>query len=193
MLLSCHFKSFMNTIVEGSKLIFCGKRGLDAMSKNKPLFPLMLFLILRSLIPSTTTNVYAFLSYNVSVLPWQYNTLNISTSVASLIASFLYHRFLVGKKLLIIVIATTIAACLTGILQIYMVSGLFNGTTLFWVCIVIMDINSIASQMAFIPLLILVSKACPTGYEASMWAIFFSLNDLAGSIGGKFVEEARKG
>lgn len=182
-----HFKSFLNTIVEGSKLIFCGKRGLDAMSKNKPLFPLMLFLILRSLIPSTTTNVYAFLSYNVSVLPWQYNTLNISTSVASLIASFLYHRFLVGKNLLVIVIATTIAACLTGILQIYMVSGLFNGITLFWVCIVIMDINSIASQMAFIPLLILVSKACPTGYEASMWAIFFSLNDLAGSVGGKFV------
>ena len=92
-----------------------------------------------------------------------------------------------GKNLLIIIVATTIAACLTGILQIYMVAGLFEGTTLFWVCIVIMDINSLVSQMAFIPMLVMVSKACPTGYEASMWAIFFSLNDLAGSVGGKFV------
>lgn len=160
---------------------------MDAMSKNRPLLPLMLFLIIRSMMPSTTTNIYSFLSYNVSVLPWQYNTLNISTSVASLIGSFVYHRFLVGKNLLIIIVATTVAACLTGILQIYMVAGLFEGTTLFWVCIVIMDINSLVSQMAFIPMLVMVSKACPTGYEASMWAIFFSLNDLAGSVGGKFV------
>ena len=60
---------------------------MDVMSKNKPLFPLMLFILIRSAMPQTTTNVYSFLSMTVSVKVWQYNTLNISTSIASLIAS----------------------------------------------------------------------------------------------------------
>ena len=55
------------------------------MSKNRPLFPLMIFLLIRSAMPSTTTNIYSFLSMTVSVKVWQYNTLNISTSIASLI------------------------------------------------------------------------------------------------------------
>ena len=36
-------------------------------------------------------------------------------------------------------------------------------------------------------MLIMVSRACPQGYEASMWSIFFSINDLAGSLGGTLV------
>lgn len=177
----------MDTIIEGVKLIFCGKRGMDAMSKNKPLFPLMLFLFIRSAMPSTTTNIYSYLSMTVSVQVWQYNVLNISTSIASLIASFVYNRYLIGRDLGIVIIATTFGAFFTSILQIYFVSGLFEGMTLFWITILLMCINSFMSQLAFIPMLVMVARSCPQGYEASMWAIFFSINDLAGSLGGKFV------
>ena len=89
--------------------------------------------------PTTATNVYTYLSINVSVKTWQYNTLNISTSIFSLIASFVYNRFLIGKDL------------------------------------------------AIIPMLIMASRACPVGYESSMWATFFTFNDIAGTISGSLV------
>ena len=157
------------------------------MSKNKPLFPLMLFLLIRSAMPATTTNIYSFLSVTVSVEVWQYNVLNISTSIASLIASFVYNRYLVHIDLTTVIVGTTLGAFFTSLLQIYFVTGLFEGMTLFWVTIVLMDLNAFMSQLTFIPMLIMVSRACPQGYEASMWSIFFSINDLAGSLGGKFV------
>ena len=168
-------------------MIFCGRRGMDVMSKNRPLFPLMIFLLIRSAMPSTTTNIYSFLSMTVSVKVWQYNTLNISTSIASLIASFVYNRFLIGRDLATVIIATTCGAFFTSILQIYFVSGLFEGAALFWVTIILMDLDAFMQQLMFIPMLIMVSRACPQGYEASMWSIFFSINDLAGSLGGSFV------
>ena len=157
------------------------------MSKNRPLFPLMIFLLIRSAMPSTTTNIYSFLSMTVSVKVWQYNTLNISTSIASLIASFVYNRFLIGRDLATVIIATTCGAFFTSILQIYFVSGLFEGAALFWVTIILMDLDAFMQQLMFIPMLIMVSRACPQGYEASMWSIFFSINDLAGSLGGTLV------
>ena len=83
----------------------------------------------------------------MSVEKWQYNTLNISTSIFSLIASLIYSRYLVGKNLAWVILGTTIAACITGILQIYFVTGLFEGMTLFWVSIVLMDVNAFASQV----------------------------------------------
>ena len=168
-------------------MIFCGRRGMDVMSKNRPLFPLMIFLLIRSAMPSTTTNIYSFLSMTVSVKVWQYNTLNISTSIASLIASFVYSRYLIGRDLATVIIATTCGAFFTSILQIYFVSGLFEGAALFWVTIILMDLDAFMQQLMFIPMLIMVSRACPQGYEASMWSIFFSINDLAGSLGGSFV------
>lgn len=36
-------------------------------------------------------------------------------------------------------------------------------------------------------MLVMVSKACPVGFEASMWSIFFSLNDVAGTVSGVLV------
>ena len=132
--------------MEGVKLIFCGQRSNSVLSKNRPLFPLLFFLFLRSMMPSASTNIYGFLA-NVDVENWQYNTLNISTSVFSLIASLVYSRYLVGKKLSYVILGTTVAACVTGILQIYFVTGLFEGITLFWVSIVLMDINAFASQV----------------------------------------------
>lgn len=182
--------------MEGVRLIFCGQRSNSALSKNKPLFPLLFFLFLRSMMPSATTNIYGFLA-NVDVENWQYNTLNISTSVFSLIASLVYSRYLVGKKLSYVILGTTVAACVTGILQIYFVTGLFEGITLFWVSIVLMDINAFASQvglfllsheqLAFTPMLVMAARSCPVGYESSMWSIYFSLNDLAGTVSGIFV------
>ena len=50
-----------------------------------------------------------------------------------------------------------------------------------------MELDAFMQQLMFIPMLIMVSRACPQGYEASMWSIFFSINDLAGSFGGSFV------
>ena len=38
-------------------------------------------------------------------------------------------------------------------------------------------------------MLVMVSKACPVGYEASVWSIFFSLNDVAGTISSTIVSE----
>ena len=102
--------------MEGVRLIFCGQRSNSALSKNRPLFPLLFFLFLRSMMPSATTNIYGFLA-NVDVENWQYNTLNISTSVFSLIASLVYSRYLVGKKLSYVILGTTVAACVTGILR----------------------------------------------------------------------------
>lgn len=152
------------------------------------MFPLILFLLLRSAMPTTATNVYTYLSINVSVKTWQYNTLNISTSIFSLIASFVYNRFLIGKDLAIIIVWTTVASCLTSLLQIYFVTGLFDDPNVhYWVTIVIMDINAFASQLAFIPMLIMASRACPVGYESSMWATFFTFNDIAGTISGSLV------
>lgn len=78
---------------------------------------------------------------------WKYNILNISTSVFSLIASMVYSRYFVGRNLATVIIGTTVAACITGILQIYFVAGLFEDMTLFWVTIVLMDINSFVSQV----------------------------------------------
>ncbi|KNB45910.1 qhypothetical protein [Blastocystis sp. subtype 4] len=176
--------SFKDTLVEGVKLIFCGQRSNSILSKNRPLFPLLLFLFIRSMLPTATNNIYGFLAATVSVENWQYNTLNISTSIFSLIASLIYSRYLVGKNLALVILGTTIAACITGILQIYFVTGLFEGMTLFWVSIVLMDINSFASQLSFTPMLVMVAKACPVGYESSMWSVFFSLNDLAGTVSG---------
>ena len=136
--------------MEGVKLIFCGQRSNSILSKNRPLFPLLLFLFIRSMLPTATNNIYGFLAATVSVENWQYNTLNISTSIFSLIASLIYSRYLVGKNLALVILGTTIAACITGILQIYFVTGLFEGMTLFWVSIVLMDINSFAIQVRMI-------------------------------------------
>ncbi len=178
----------MDTLREGLNLIFCGKRGDGVFAKYRPLFPLILFLLIHSAMPSTATNVYTYLSINVSVQTWQYNFLNISTSVFSLIASFVYNRFLIGKDLAVIIVWTAVASCLTSLLQIYFVTGLFDDkNVLFWVTIVIMDINAFASQLAFIPMLIMVSRSCPVGYESSMWATFFTFNDIAGTISGTIV------
>lgn len=67
-------------------------------------------------------------------------------------------------------------------MQIYFVTGLFDDPNVhYWVTIIIMDINAFASQLAFIPMLIMASRACPVGYESSMWATFFTFNDIAGN------------
>ena len=134
--------------MEGIRLVFCGQRSESVLSKGKPLFPLLFFLFLRSMMPSSTNNIYGFLAGTVTIEDWKYNVLNISTSVFSLIASLVYSRYLVGKNLAVVILGTTVAACLTGILQIYFVTGLFDGMTLFWVTIVLMDINSFASQVS---------------------------------------------
>ena len=36
-------------------------------------------------------------------------------------------------------------------------------------------------------MLVMVSKVCPVGFASSMWSIFFSLNDIAGTISGTLV------
>ena len=142
--------------MEGIRLVFCGQRSESVLSKGKPLFPLLFFLFLRNMMPQSTTNVYSFLAGTVTMEDWKYNVLNISTSVFSLIASLVYSRYLVGKNLAAVILGTTVAACLTGILQIYFVTGLFEGMTLFWVTIVLMDINSFASQVSTVMLIVML-------------------------------------
>ena len=38
-------------------------------------------------------------------------------------------------------------------------------------------------------MLVMVAKVCPTGFASSMWSIFFSLNDVAGTISSTIVSE----
>ncbi|KAK8797343.1 hypothetical protein WA158_004551 [Blastocystis sp. Blastoise] len=182
-------QAFKDNLVLAGKVIFKGVNNLN-ISICKPLWPLIVFVLFKYIMPTSSNTMYSYL-LRINIQDSQVVILNFATSLTSLVADIIYSQFLTGKPLSVMIICTNVLASICALLELFIVMmGGYNSTGepesyVYWVSLFIECIVSATSQVCIIPIMIMVSRACPLGLEASVWALFFTFNDLASSLSGK--------
>ena len=157
----------------------------SALSQKSILSPLI-FLILWQATPSAGSALFYFEVNNLGFQPEFLGRLGLVSSLSSLVGIMIYNQKLKSIPLRTIFKWTCITGAILGMTPLMLVTH-FNrqiGLSDKWFAIGDDIILTVLGQIAFMPILVLAAKLCPSGVEAMLYAALMSVNNLSGAMSG---------
>ena len=157
----------------------------SALSQKTILSPLI-FLILWQATPSAGSALFYFEVNNLGFQPEFLGRLGLVSSLSSLVGIMIYNQKLKSIPLRTIFKWTCISGAILGMTPLMLVTH-FNrqvGLSDKWFAIGDDIILTVLGQIAFMPILVLAAKLCPSGVEAMLYAALMSVNNLSGAMSG---------
>ncbi|GMP56389.1 hypothetical protein CsSME_00020899 [Camellia sinensis var. sinensis] len=144
-----------------------------------------LFIFLWQSTPQSDSAMFFFTTNKLGFTPEFLGRVKLVTSVASLLGVGLYNGFLKKVPLRKIFVATTVFGAALGMTQVFLVTGLNRkfGISDEWFAIGDNLIITVLGQ-AFMPVLVLAARLCPSGMEATLFATLMSISNGGSVLGG---------
>lgn len=155
------------------------------VSKKSLLYPII-FLVLWQSTPSSGSALFYFEVNELGFTPEFLSRLGLISSLSSLVGIMIYNKKLKSVPLHTIFKWTCISGSILGMTPLLLVTH-FNrviGLSDTWFAIGDDIILTVLGQIAFMPILVLAAKLCPSGIEAMLYAVLMSVNNLSGTVAG---------
>jgi folate/biopterin transporter len=143
-------------------------------------------LILWQATPSAGSALFYFEVNELGFQPEFLGRLGLVSSLSSLIGILIYNQKLKSVPLRTIFKWTCITGTVLGMTPLILVTHLNRqfGLSDKWFAIGDDIILTVLGQIAFMPILVLAAKLCPSGVEAMLYASLMSINNLSGVVAG---------
>ncbi|MEM9265072.1 MAG: folate/biopterin family MFS transporter [Cyanobacteria bacterium P01_F01_bin.13] len=143
-----------------------------------------LFLFLWQATPSADSAFFFFTTNDLGFEPEFLGRVRLVTSLAALIGIGIFQRFLKAVPFRTIFAWSTVLAALGGMTTLLLVTHANRslGIDDQWFSLGDSAILTVMGQIAFMPVLVLSARLCPTGVEATLFALLMSIVNLAGLV-----------
>lgn len=154
-----------------------------AVSRPAILLPTA-FVFIWQATPTAESAFFFFTTNELGFEPEFLGRVRLVTSVASLIGIWLFQRFFRSVPFRQIFAWTTILSALLGMTALLLVTHANRaiGIDDYWFSLGDSLVLTVMGQIAFMPVLVLAARLCPTGVEATLFALLMSVFNLAGMI-----------
>ncbi|MEL7035980.1 MAG: folate/biopterin family MFS transporter [Cyanobacteria bacterium J06592_8] len=156
--------------------------------RQKSIWLPMAFIFIWQATPTADSAFFYFTTNELGFQPEFLGRVRLVTSIASLLGVFLFQRFLKTVPFRKIFIGSTILSSVLGMTTLLLVTHANRaiGIDDHWFSLGESLILTVMGQITFMPVLVLVTRLCPPGIEATVFASLISVNNLAGLLSHEF-------
>ncbi|MCM0590426.1 MAG: folate/biopterin family MFS transporter [Gloeotrichia echinulata DVL01] len=142
------------------------------------------FIFLWQATPSADSAFFFFSTNELHFQPEFLGWVRLVTSFASLIGIWIFQRFLKSVPFRLIFAWSTVISSVLGMTILLLVThtNRLLGIDDHWFSLGDSLILTVMGQIAFMPVLILAARLCPSGVEATFFALLMSVFNLAGAV-----------
>ncbi|ESA37545.1 folate biopterin transporter [Leptolyngbya sp. Heron Island J] len=157
---------------------------LKAAFSQRAIWMPALFLFLWQATPSADSAFFFFTTNDLGFEPEFLGRVRLVTSLAALIGIAIFQRFLKAVPFRRIFAWSTVLASLGGMTTLLLVTHTNRtlGIDDQWFSLGDSAILTVMGQIAFMPVLVLSARLCPSGVEATLFALLMSIVNLAGLV-----------
>jgi folate/biopterin transporter len=143
-----------------------------------------LFVFIWQATPTADSAFFFFTTNDLGFQPEFLGRVRLVTSVASLVGIWLFQRFFRQVPFRTIFAWTTVISAALGMTALLLVTHANRalGIDDYWFSLGDSLILTVMGQIAFMPVLVLAARLCPTGVEATFFALLMSVFNLAGMV-----------
>jgi len=154
-----------------------------AIQKREILLP-VLFIIAWQATPSSGSAMFYFFTNELHFSPELLGRSQLSGAIASLAGIMLYNKFFASMPIKDYLLKVNLAAVVVGLLPLLLVTRMNLSLGLPDQAFVIGDdvVQTVAGELAHMPILVLAARLCPAGVEATFFALLMSALNLSGLI-----------
>jgi folate/biopterin transporter len=152
--------------------------------RQKTIFAPVLFVFLWQATPSADSAFFFFSTNELGFSPEFLGRVRLITSIASLLGIWMYQRWLKQIPFRMILGWSMVISTLLGMTTLLLVTHLNRamGIDDHWFSLGDSLVLTVMGQIAFMPVLVLAARLCPSGIEASFFALLMSIFNLAGLL-----------
>jgi len=138
--------------------------------------------------PSADSAFFYFTTNELGFQPEFLGRVRLVTSVASLAGVWIFQRFLKTVPFRTIFGWTTVLSSILGMTTLLLVTHTNRslGIDDHWFSLGDSLILTVMGQITFMPVLVLAARLCPSGIEATLFALLMSVNNMAGLLSHEF-------
>ncbi|MFO8040345.1 MAG: folate/biopterin family MFS transporter [Sodalinema sp.] len=157
---------------------------LKAAISQKSIWLPTAFLFLWQATPTADSAFFYFTTNELGFQPEFLGRVRLVTSLASLVGIWLFQRFFKAVPFRKIFLWTTILSAVLGMSALLLVTHANRaiGIDDHWFSLGDSLILTVMGQLAFMPVLVLAARLCPSGVEATLFAVLMSVSNIAGMV-----------
>ncbi len=142
------------------------------------------FIFLLHATPTADSAFFYFTTNELGFQPEFLGRVHLVTGVASLVGILLFQRFLKSVPFRTIFAWTTVLSAALGMTTLLLVTHANRGLGIEdqWFSLGDSLILSVMGRISFMPVLVLAARLCPSGVEATLFALLMSINNLGGLV-----------
>lgn len=146
------------------------------------------FLFIWQATPTAESAFFFFTTNELHFQPEFLGRVRLVTSVASLVGIWIFQRFLKTVPFRVIFGWSTILSAALGMTMLLLVTHTNRalGIDDHWFSLGDSLILTVMGQIAYMPVLVLAARLCPSGVEATLFALLMSVTNLAGLLSYEF-------
>lgn len=143
-----------------------------------------LFIFLWQATPSADSAFFFFTTNELGFEPEFLGRVRLVTNLAGLVGVWLYQKYLKAVPFRLILGWSTIISCALGMTSLILVTHANRalGIDDHWFSLGDSLVLSVMGQIAFMPVLVLSARLCPSGVEATFFALLMSIWNLSGLV-----------
>ena len=157
---------------------------LKAAISQKSIWLPTAFIFLWQATPTADSAFFYFTTNELGFQPEFLGRVRLVTSLASLVGIWLFQRFFKAVAFRKIFLWTTILSAVLGMSALLLVTHANRaiGIDDHWFSLGDSLILTVMGQLAFMPVLVLAARLCPSGVEATLFAVLMSISNIAGMV-----------
>jgi folate/biopterin transporter len=138
--------------------------------------------------PTTDSAFFFFTTNELHFAPEFLGRVRLVTSIASLVGIWIFQRFLKTVPFRVIFAWSTVLSSVLGMTILLLVTHANRalGIDDHWFSLGDSLILTVMGQIAYMPVLVLAARLCPSGVEATLFALLMSVSNLAGLLSYEF-------
>jgi folate/biopterin transporter len=142
------------------------------------------FIFIWQATPSAEASFFFFVTNELHFQPEFLGVVNLITSFASILGVWIFQRFLKNVPFRVIFGWSTVLSSVLGMSLLLLVThtNRLLGIDDHWFSLGDSLILTVMGKIAFMPVLVLAARLCPSGIEATFFAILMSIFNIAGMV-----------
>ncbi|PPT07695.1 Folate transporter 3 [Geitlerinema sp. FC II] len=146
------------------------------------------FLFLWQATPTADAAFFYFTTNELNFQPEFLGRVRLVTSIASLVGIWLFQRFFKSVPFRTIFAWSTVLSAVLGMTALLLVTHANRaiGIDDRWFSLGDSLVLTVMGQIAFMPVLVLAARLCPSGVEATLFALLMSVSNIAGMVSYEF-------
>lgn len=150
--------------------------------RTPEILPPVLFIALWQMTPNSGTAMFYYFTNELQFTPEFLGRAQLAGCLASLAGIFMYNAWFAQLQVRSYLLRVNLAACALGMLPLLLITHANRSLGIPDQAFALGDdvVQTVAGELAHMPILVLAARLCPPGVEATFFALLMSLLNVAG-------------